>query len=408
MGCVESRSKKLSNKNQFYIENEYDRERPKRLKDPSFVLNKIITIKEECEKADALSTRAVKEISTYLNKPWDTTTVPIILENLSSKDFKHKVYSFVLYRLTYYQKHRRNKSSDVYIKRDCIKGFCNFIFWEEQRQNKSELIEEEEKNPRIDIQFSLLYYSSLGLIQTPERSSDFSRFLKQNTSILDQEREAKVQPFLDSSWPILQDIINSHAFANAVKLFSLIITGKDKVEESLKLARGIEKKDILWVTEICALGLTTINSRICLGYNNFRKRPDSQKEGWLLYALIHNIGHYLIQKLCSEEIYLFNITSHCVDILQNSFVLSERERELINIAKEARLESGFTFHLFLFGSYDAKFFSSETSLRKFTNPTSFQNWPVYSEEELSELLVGKTDIRLPGLLDLPVIEWNGF
>jgi len=214
---------------------------------------------------------------------------------------------------------------------------------------------------------------------------------------IDQEME--VQTIFNGVWMALQDIINSNAFRNAVKLFCLVSTNKDKVEEALKFVNGIKKNDILWITRTSAAGLTTIKSRICLGYTGFENCAPKNKAAYLLYTLTHEIGHYLMDKLHPDEIWTPNFSLNIKTILENrSLNLSKKERELIKGADG--FEGGFALQFLLYESAEANYFQDKHITEKFINPASYKNWPVFTDKEIANLSSLEINVKLSGVLYL--------
>jgi len=106
-----------------------------------------------------------------------------------------------------------------------------------------------------------------------------------------------------------------------------------------------------------------------------------------------------MEKLRPKEIWTPNFGSNVKTILANrSLNLTEKERELIKGVNG--IEGGFALQFLLYGSAEVDYFKNKYTMEKFINPASYQNWPVFTDEEISGLRPLEVNVKLSGLLYL--------
>ena len=106
-----------------------------------------------------------------------------------------------------------------------------------------------------------------------------------------------------------------------------------------------------------------------------------------------------MEKLSPNEIWTPNFSSNAKTILPNhSLNLTEKERELIKGV--SGIEGGFALQFLLYGSAEADYIKDKYIMKKFINPASYQNWPVFTDEEISGLRPLEVNVKLSGLLYL--------
>ena len=313
---------------------------------------------------------------------------PPRFKNKEISQTKEEVFSYVLYRFSYFLKRGQYNLDQLQI----ISG--SFLYKIIKIEEKFKTNFQDPKIYELDLDFhlSFLYFTSLIFLDPSvkiEFSQQFVSMLKLPIPYnpINQTPDDKI---LTETWPILQDIIKSHAFQKALLLLNFSVTKQTFVENNLlNEINQLTLDKIFWIPSGKLAGITTFQGRIGLSSQELRSFDQNEKIPHLLFTLINLVGNYIADFLVESGAgtpYLERTIAETGDKLKE---FSQEEQQMLK--EIGGKEGGLALQYFLFGDAERCYFwpgyeaDEKTFREKLLSKESYEKWPVYTRCEITEM-----------------------